>query len=186
MANQLDAETQERVIETVRNKRGSKSASIEKTMSATATEVKDALTNILYWRKREIVHSDEECAERLDEFFDRVNQTGEIPTVEKLALALGTTRKTVWDWENGRGVSAARCDMIKTAKEILAALDAELVSKGKIPQVTYIFRAKNYFGMRDQAEVIVTPNNPLGAESNAEEAQKRLESSVLVEGELAD
>ena len=50
--------------------------------------------------------------------------------------------------------------MIKKAKEILASLDAELVSRGKIPQITYIFRAKNFFGMKDVQDYILTPNNP--------------------------
>ena len=66
--------------------------------------------------------------------------------------------------------------MIKKAKEILAGMDAELVSTGKIPQVTYIFRAKNFFGMRDQTDLVVTPNNPLGEATSATEiAQKYAE-----------
>lgn len=79
-----------------------------------------------------------------------------------MCLALGTVRQVVWQWENGMGCSQARADMIKKAKEILAAMDAELVSRGKIPQVTYIFRAKNFFGLRDQTDLVITPNNPFG------------------------
>ena len=157
-------------------KRGSKSASVEATTTATNEEVKKIMSNVLYWYNRQIVKSDEECAERLNEFFQRMNETGEIPTVEKMCLALGTVRQVVWQWENGQGCSAARADMIKRAKEILAGLDAELVSSGKIPQVTYIFRAKNFFGMRDQTDLVVTPNNPLGDQQNAQEiAQKYAE-----------
>ena len=47
-------------------------------------------------------------------------------------------------------------------------MDAELVSRGKIPQVTYIFRAKNFFGMKDQTDLVVAPANPLGDISDAE------------------
>jgi len=149
----------------VKSKRGSKSASIEKTTTATKDEIKQILQNSLYWYKREIVKSDEECAERLNEYFARLAETGEIPTVEKMCLALGTVRQVVWDWEQG-GIGSARSDMIKKAKEILASLDAELVSRGKIPQITYIFRAKNFFQMSDKQEFTLIPGSPLGPDSD--------------------
>jgi len=163
-------------------KRGSKSASIEATTTATNEEIKQIMTNVLYWYKREIVKTDEECADRLNEFFKRLNDTGEVPTVEKMCLALGTTRTTVWEWENGN-LGPTRANMIKKAKEILAALDAELVSKGKIPQITYIFRAKNFFGLSDKQELVLTPNQPLGTDSDPAELQKRITGSVVEEDE---
>lgn len=157
-------------------KRGSKSASIEATSTATKDEIKSMVSNVLYWYKRDLVKTDEECAERLNEFFDRINETGEIPTVEKMCLALGTVRQTVWDWENG-SKGTARADMIKKAKEILAGIDAELVSRGKIPQVTYIFRAKNFFGLVDQSQVVLTPNNPIGETTG----QKELAADYVID-----
>lgn len=186
--NPLDAETQKQIAETVQKKKDNRLSptSVEKHLTATNAEIKESLSNILYWRKHEAVKTDEECAERLDEFFTRMNETGEIPTVEKMALALGVSRQAVWQWETGLYGTPERQKMIKKAKEILAALDAELVSKGKIPQVTYIFRAKNFYGMRDQAEVVITPNNPLGSETSAEEIQKRLEADIPIEGEFTE
>lgn len=152
-------EDAEQVVKEVK-KRGSKPASIEAYNTATKPELKTMLGNVLYWYDRPIVQSDDECADRLNEFFKRINETGEIPTVEKMCLALGTVRQTVWDWEQG-SKGKTRADIIKKAKEILAALDAELVSNNKIPQVTYIFRAKNFYQMADKSEVVLTPNNPL-------------------------
>lgn len=186
--NPLDAETQKQIAETVQKKKDNRLSptSVEKHLTATNAEIKESLSNILYWRKHEAVKTDEECAERLDEFFTRMNETGEIPTVEKMALALGVSRQAVWQWETGLYGTPERQKMIKKAKEILAALDAELVSRGKIPQVTYIFRAKNFYGMRDQAEVVITPNNPLGSETSAEEIQKRLEADIPIEGEFTE
>jgi hypothetical protein len=164
-----------------KSNRGSKSASIEKTTTASNDEIKDILKNSLYWYKREIVKTDEECAERLNEFFARLAETGEIPTVEKMCLALGTVRSTVWEWEQGNQ-GQARSNMIKKAKEILASLDAELVSRGKIPQITYIFRAKNFFGMKDVQDYILTPNNPLGDSADsatlAEKYQQALPEQI--------
>ena len=123
---------------------------------------------------RKKVETDEECAERLNDYFRQCWAEGQIPTVEDMCLALGTVRSVVWDWEQGRGnASRARSDMIKKAKEILAGIDAKLVSEGKIPQVTYIFRAKNFFGMKDQQETIITPNNPLGDTTDPETLRRR-------------
>lgn len=38
-------------------------------------------------------------------------------------------------------------------------MDAELAATGKIPVPTYIFRAKNYYGMRDDPQVVVQVND---------------------------
>lgn len=174
--NMLDTNVAEQVV----RKRGSKSASVEATTTATKEEIKEILRHNLYWYHRDIVKTDEECAERLNEFFARLAETGEIPTVEKMCLALGTVRNTVWTWEQGV-LGPTRMHMIKKAKEILAALDAELVSKGKIPQITYIFRAKNFFGLSDKTEVVLTPNQPLGNDSDPVELAKRIEGSIADE-----
>ena len=158
----------------VAKKRGSNNSSIEKTTTATKEEIKNILSNSLYWRGRPRVHTDEECADRLNEFFSHCAETGEIPTVEKMCLALGCTRMAIWYWEHGTQ-GEARQEMIQMAKEILASIDAELVSRGKIPQITYIFRAKNYFGLSDKTEVVVTPNNTLESTMSSDELRQRYE-----------
>lgn len=155
------ADGNDHVINIVREKkkRGSKSASIEATTTASKPEIKSMIGNVLYWYKREMVRTDDECADRLNEFFAHVGQTGEIPTVEKMCLALGTVRSVVWEWENG-SKGPVRANMIKRAKEILAAFDAELVSNNKLPVVSYIFRAKNFYALSDKTEIMLTPNTP--------------------------
>jgi hypothetical protein len=173
-----EADNIEQVGEQIaQSKRGSKSASIEKTTTASKDEIKDILKNSLYWYNREIVKTDDECAERLNEFFTRLAETGEIPTVEKMCLALGTVRQTVYDWEQGTQGNV-RSVMIKKAKEILASLDAELVSRGKIPQITYIFRAKNFFGMQDKQEYVLTPNSPLGSDGDPATMARKYQSAL--------
>lgn len=91
-----------------------------------------------------------------------------------MCLALGHTRMSVWNWEQGTQGNA-RKEMIEMAKEILASIDAELVSRGKIPQITYIFRAKNFFGLSDKTEVVLTPNNPLESNMSSDELRERYE-----------
>lgn len=166
--------TEEKTLEQNKPKRGSKSASVVATTTAKKEEITKVVQESYQFFNLPIVKTDEECAERLNSYFKLCVDQGQIPTVEDMCLALGTVRRTVWDWENGRHCSPARANMIKKAKEILAGIDAKLVSMGKIPQVTYIFRAKNFFGMKDQQDLVLTPNNPLGAEVPAEEIEKRL------------
>jgi len=89
----------------------------------------------------------------------------------KLSLyALGWDRRTIHDIEvgnthKGDGMS----DVIKNAKEFIATLEAELARDGEINSTVYIFRAKNYYGMTDKQEVVVTPNNLPEKPANVEE-----------------
>ena len=161
-------------------KRGAGTPSLEKNGSAHADEIRQMMSNVLQWYGRKCVKTDEECADRLDEYFARIVQTGEIPTWEKLCLALGTDRMTVWQWENGQGCSKERTYMIKTAKTIMASMDAEMVSAWKIPQATYIFRSKNFYGMRDQTDVVVTPTDPLGDSVSQKELEAKYADYVRV------
>lgn len=147
-------------------------------------DVKEALSSVLYWYKKgkgNKVTSDEECENRILEYFSQCWETGQRMTVEKLALALGIRRKDLYEWEkqdNRRG------DIIRMAKETIAAYDADMVSAGKMQAVPYIFRAKNYYGMRDQQEIVVEPKNPLGSqEDNQELAEKYVEQLKLPEAE---
>lgn len=56
-----------------------------------------------------------------------------------------------------------------------------MVTEGKINPVVYIFRAKNYFGMKDQQDITITPQMPLGTDSDPAELQKRITGSVVEE-----
>ena len=146
------------------------------------TEKKENIQRIIgesiqYWG-RKCAKTNEEIAEILNNYFLQCYETGQIPTVEDMCLALGVTRQSIYRWEHGISCDAERTEMIQKAKEILAAIDAKLVTEGKILPVTYIFRAKNYHGMRDQQETIITPNNPLGDTiDNDRLAQKYLENT---------
>lgn len=166
----------------VPRKRGAKPASLTAYCTANQEEISQIIGESYQFFNMTRVKTDEECAERLNWYFQLCRDRGQIPTVEDMCLALGVTRNTVWEWENGR-LGSGRSDLIKKAKGILAGIDAKLVSQGKIPQVTYIFRAKNFFGMKDQQEVVLTPNNPLGDAQSAEQLkQKYLEAADVVEG----
>ena len=106
------------------------------------------------------VKNDEELCDRLNWFFSECAKTQQLPTWEKLANAIGYHRSTLYDWETGvqAGFSPATKEIIHQAKQILASIDAELATEGKTQPVIYMFRAKNFYGMKDQQDLVVTPN----------------------------
>ena len=158
---------------------------------ALKNEKKEDITRIIgqsvqYFRTC-TVKNDEELMDRIDDYFHQCMVDGEIPTVEGMALAIGITPQRLRQWEyqiDGRNESRAL--IVQKAKAVLASIDASLVSEGKIPQVSYIFRAKNFFGMKDQQDIVVTPNNPLGENVDVEKIkQKYLENTYgVMDGEF--
>ena len=137
--------------------------------------------SLQYWG-RKCPLSNEEVAEILNDYFAQCYDTGQIPTVEDMCLSLGITRQTLHRWEHGIQCDSERTIMIQQAKEVLAAIDAKLVTEGKLIPVTYIFRAKNYFGMKDQREEVSVRINPLGDNiSNAQLEKKYLENANVIE-----
>lgn len=145
-----------------------------------ANLVKKVVGDTREWVKFPRVEKTPEAVEeRLNIFFGLCQVNGEYPTVEKMALAMGIHRQTLWEWEQGtHGDEIAY--LIKQAKETIHSLDAYLVSTGRMHPAAYIFRAKNYFGMRDQQDIVVTPNNPLGDLEKPEDIAKRIEGSVVI------
>ena len=141
------------------------------------------LTEVLVERKKERVKSDDELVERLNDYFVHCATTGQVPTVEEMAMSTGYSISTVWDWEVGRnkGFSSETSDIIKKAKDVLKTFDAKLVISGKLNFLAYCFRAKNYYGMVDKAEYVVTPNVAQASDYDADDIRKRYLSDSVVD-----
>lgn len=181
---------QETTNEIVKTSKRKTPANLEGGSTAKKEDVSRILGNCLKWYKLDKVKSIEELNARLEFFFTECFATGEIPTVEKMCLAIGYPRETVWRWETGEReceLGSAGGNIIKKAKSFLATFESEMVTEGKINPVVYIFRAKNFFGMKDQQEHVITPNNPLGDTSNPEEIAQKYKAALpesFVEGEI--
>lgn len=165
-----------KVVEKQITKKKTMPGDIVNASTAKSEEVSQTLANCLRWYRMPKVQSVEELQERIEFFFVTCFENGEIPTWEKLCLSTGFTRSALWEWATGVSVSslgAPAGDLVKKAKDFLATFESEMVTNGKINPVVYIFRAKNYFGMKDQQEYVLTPNQPLGeAADPATMAQK--------------
>ena len=53
------------------------------------------------------------------------------------------------------------------------------MQNGKINPVTGIFLLKNNHGFKDQQDVVVTPNNPLGDAEHAERLEQKYAESAI-------
>lgn len=136
-----------------RKQKGFMSASAELNCTASQAEVAEIVKKAVILYQRPHAVTDEQVADSLDWYFQEyLPLTGVFPTVEGLSAACGVNRETFNEWKNGR-LSRERSDMCKKALAILAELDAQLAQSGKIPQVVYIFRAKNFHGMQDNVKV---------------------------------
>lgn len=166
-----------------RGRKGHFPQSIDKTLTNTSNEdISRIIAESFQYFDRKPPKDNEELKDRVNGYFYDCTSKGQLPTVEGLALACGVVRQTLFDWENQRrSVNPERADIIKRARQVLAEIDAKLASEGKIPQVVYIFRSKNFYGMRDQQEVVLTPNNPLGDEQNAEQLKQKYIDSTYTD-----
>ena len=179
-----EAEVEDRLAHP-KPKKGSAGASVEKNALVSRDEVREILRNNLFWYRLPAPRTDEEIAERLDLFFQRISETGEIPIVEKMALALGTTPQSLCRWEEDVKHRPIRAEMVKNAKNMMRMFESELAISGKIPPVTYIFRGKNYFDMKDQQDVVVSAKNPLDENAqSAEELAEKYKNSIAIEGQV--
>lgn len=137
--------------------------------------VSTLLTEVLVEHKQPKVQNDEELAERFNDYFHRCAMKGQVPTVEEMCMSTGYAQSTIWDWENGRrqGFSNSTAEIIKKAKDVLKTFDAKMVISGKLNFLAYCFRAKNYYGMVDKQEMVLTPNVQNDSDYNAEDIKKR-------------
>lgn len=143
---------------------------------------RQALEAVTYFQGLPTVQTDVDVANRLSMFFDRCRETGEAPTVEKMCLALGTYYVKVSEWEHNRrlrpGMSQSTTEMIRKAKQMIAAYDAEMVMNGQLNATAYFFRSKNYYGMKDQVEQVITSKD---TEQTYEDLEKRYGEVIDVE-----
>lgn len=102
--------------------------------------------------------------------------------------AIGIDKGLVWDWLNRREANPRRTDFLKKVQTICAMYREGLMEDGKVNPVTGIFWQKNYDGMKDQQEVVLTPNtNPLGEQPNMEALkQKYLDTTYGITPELPE
>lgn len=94
--------------------------------------------------------TDEEVKKRVSAFFQWCIDNDVRPGVELMALSLGTTRQTLWNWQKEGGKKG---EIITQAKQMIAALTENWGQTGKINPAAFCFIMKNNFGYSDNVTV---------------------------------
>ena len=133
------------------------------------------------------LNNTDEVSEAIDGYFryciDRELRPGNLG----LYAALGLSKQDVSDALRGAShkLRPSTIDLIKKAKQALATYRELLGSQGKLNPVTLISWQKNYDGLKDQQDIVLTPNTGLGQGRTTDEiAQKVLEDIPLDDDNL--
>lgn len=141
------------------------------------------LNETLEMYMQEPVRTDEELIERLGWYFKRCAERESRPTVEEMWLSTGHACSIVRDWLYGvrKPLGDYTVAILKKAQAFMQSYDAGLVASGALNPVVYIFRAKNYYGMKDQQDLTV---NAAGTEP--ERSVDELSSRYDEAGDIGD
>jgi len=145
-----------------------------KTSPAEMSAKMQKLKVVYDWPKID-TNSDKAVEDRISLYFDYSISEGLRPNVEGLALAVGVSKSTLWDWETGRRRSelgSCRADIIKKAKDYIAYMMSDAAMNGDVNPITWIFYAKNYFGMKDVQEHTFNPTSALGEQIPLDDLRK--------------
>ena len=124
----------------------------------------------------------EQVKERISMYFKYCAENDRRPQVVGMCNWLGISRQTLNEWVNGVTRSETHGDIIKKAYAFMEEMWTDYMTYGKISPPTAIFLAKNWYGYKDVADVVVTPNNPMQG-LDADTARKRLIDAVPDEEE---
>ena len=121
-----------------------------------------------------------EVQQRLDFFFDACIEARISPVVEWIALVLGI------EWVSLKQIMAGKRRDDSLQQKYILKLILQMQSMwayngmyGQENPAEWIFRAKNYFGMRDNVEVTVAPpEQPLGDAQSAEQLAQKYQTAL--------
>jgi len=129
------------------------------------------------------ISDDKQVGERIDWYFQHFMENDMKPTVMGLCNSLGISRDTINNWNRGDTRASTHSDLIKKAYSLLEALWEDYMMNGKINPVSGIFLGRNHWHYQDKIDLVVTPQMPLGTDSDPAELQKRITGSVVEEDE---
>lgn len=88
--------------------------------------------------------------------------------------AIGIDKGTAYDWINRSNGNPRRSHFVKKVQKVCAMYREGLMEDGKVNPVTGIFWQKNYDGLKDQQDVVVSANtSPLGEQKDAEQLKQK-------------
>lgn len=129
------------------------------------------------------ISNPEQVQQRITDYFVFCAENDRKPNMVGMANWLGVDRDTVKTWKTGEYRSSTHSAVIKKAINILEELWVDYMQNGKVNPASGIFLGKNMFGYKDVQDVTLTPGSPLGDQPSPEELQKRIEGTVVCDGD---
>jgi hypothetical protein len=133
----------------------------------------------------------DEVKERISQYFQLMIELDSRPTMTGLAMALGYNHNRIHEIINnlplgGKTGTAYKLygqttssvpkesrDLISAAVDVMKSLWEDYMQNGKIYPACGIFLGKNFYGMKDEVEHVVTANNNPLDEYSAEDIAQR-------------
>ena len=116
----------------------------------------------------------------INHYFDLCDTHSIIPSITSLCLYLGIARDTLYAHANNP--NSPYSDTLKQAISYCHSILEAGAFEGKVPAVPYIFTAKNFFGMRDDKNITVSPSSDKQLTNSAETMdaiQKQLQEETV-------
>ena len=104
--------------------------------------------------------------QRIHDYFDFCVENDKKPNIIGMGNWLGVARDTINQWKNGDCRSSTHTAIIKKALVLMEEIWVDYMMNGKVNPGSGIFIGKNHFGYKDVQDVVITPNNPLGEETD--------------------
>ena len=106
---------------------------------------------------------------RIVEYFTYCEQNDRKPNIKGLGNWLGVSSETVMNWRKGIYREDTHLGLIKKAVDMLEELWWDYGQNGKTNPASWIFIGKNAFGMKDQQDVVIRPDSPMGEQKTPEQ-----------------
>lgn len=109
-------------------------------------------------KSQQAFNSYEECRNDVEDYFKLCDTYDIIPTIASLSLYLGVHRDTIYTIANNPKIYDCS-DILKSAIATCQGYHEQAFMSNELSPVSFIFYAKNYYGMKDQTDVNVSANN---------------------------
>lgn len=122
----------------------------------------------------------------IGEFMKLCYETNTIPTITALALWLSCDRDTIYAHSNNS--NSPFSDMCKKAINVCHLAMENGAVGGKVNAVLYMFLSKNYFGLKDDKNITITPttNQDINTPATMEALQKQIAEENIPNAEYVE
>lgn len=128
----------------------------------------------------------DELQDEIVKFLDLCDRTATIPTITSIATWLHCDRDTIYNHANNP--NSPFFGILKNVINVCHSYLENGAVDGKVNSVLYMFMSKNYFGLKDDKNITVTPatNTDTNTPATMEALQKQIELENVANAEYTE